>query len=239
MDKIAIPILLDKPLLDRDICHWISWAPTRAPHGIIVGATGSGKTYFSSLLLGKLSLYLPNLELYVCDYKGDDDFNYLSEKEHFYRFRACANGLDDFYNRFLARQNDEDSSRTPLFLFFDEYASFLNGLLDKKQQELYKLKMSDILMMGRSYRCHVIIAQQRADSEYFKTARDNLTFRVGLGNLSTESAKMLFSDYMEQLTADKGQGKGYMSDGEHFYEVVVPTVTDSNKLHNSILSVME
>lgn len=237
MDEV--PILLNKPLLDRDIRHFISWVPHKAPHGIIVGATGSGKTYFSTLLLGKLSLYMPDMELYVCDYKGDDDFCFLSGKQHFYRFRECGNGLDEFYNRFLNRQNSTDNSRTPLFLFFDEYASFLNGIQDKKQQEQYKLKMSNILMMGRSYRCHVIIAQQRGDSEYFKAARDNLTFRVGLGNLSTESVKMLFSDYMEQITPDKGQGKGYMSDGEHFYEIVVPTVTDTNKLHNSILSVME
>lgn len=234
-----IPILLDKPLLDRGIRHWISWAPERAPHGIIVGATGSGKTYFSSLLLGKLSLYMPNMELFVCDYKSDTDFCYLEGKQHFYRFRACADGLEEFYQRFLNRQSGADTSRTPLCLFFDEYSSFINGMQDKKQQEQCKLKMSDILMMGRSYRTHVIIAQQRADSEYFKTARDNLTFRVGLGNLSTESAKMLFPDYMDLITPDKGRGKGYMSDGEHFYEVVVPTVADTHKLHNSILSVMK
>ena len=238
MAKVEIPILLDKPLLDRGIRHWISWVPERAPHGIIVGATGTGKSYLCKLILGKLSVYYPDIELFVCDYKGDDDFSFLSAKQHFYRFRACTNGIDNFYNRFLARQNGEDSSRTPLFLFFDEYASFQNGLLDKKQQEQYKLKMSDILMMGRSYQTYVLLAQQRADSEYFKTARDNLTFRVGLGNLSAESAKMLFGDYMERITPDKGQGKGYMSDGEHFHEVVVPTVTDTNKLHNAILSVM-
>lgn len=234
-----IPILLDKQLLDHNIQQWILWEPEKAPHSITIGATGSGKTYFSTLLLGKLSLYCTGMELYVADYKGDDDFAFLTCKRHFYRFRECVNGLDEFYHRFLSRQNGEDKSRNPLFLFFDEYASFLNGIQDKKRLEQCKLEMSDILMMGRSYQIHVIIAQQRADAEYFKSARDNFTLRIGLGNMSTESSKMLFPDYTDRLMPDKGQGKGYMSDGQNFYEIVVPTVTDMNKLHNSILSVIE
>ena len=45
----GIPILFNKELLDLDIHHFISWVPEKAPHGIIVGATGSGKTYLCKL----------------------------------------------------------------------------------------------------------------------------------------------------------------------------------------------
>lgn len=236
--KEEIPILLDKSLLDRGIQKWISWVPSRAPHGIIVGATGMGKTFFSKLLLAKISIYMKDVELIVCDYKGDDDFSFALDKNNFYRYRECAKGLDNFYQRFLDRQSGIDSSRTPLVLFFDEYASFLNGIHDKKLQEQYKLKMSDILMMSRSYKMFILISQQRGDSEYFKTARDNLVFRVLFGNPSPESAKMLFSDYAERIIPDKGQGKGYMCDGEKFYEIVAPNISDINKLQNAIRSIM-
>lgn len=42
---MLIPILLDEKYLKFNIEKWLMWEPEKAPHAVILGATGSGKTY--------------------------------------------------------------------------------------------------------------------------------------------------------------------------------------------------
>ena len=230
----GLSLALDAELFNLDFRKWCVWEPVKAPHMIIVGSTGSGKTYFSKLLLGKVALYAKQAEIYVFDFKGDTDFSFLSNCEHFFRFEKCTDGLDQFYKRFLDRQKNLSSERTMLLLFFDEWASYLN-FLDKKIAEEEKRKLSNLLMLGRSFNIHVIISQQRADAQYFSTARDNFSVAIGLGNLSPESKDMLFHDYKNQMENTCRQGTGYMlTNGMDLKRIVVPTVTDMDKLHYTI-----
>jgi len=231
---MAIPILLDEAYLKLNIEKWLMWEPDKAPHAIIIGNTGSGKTYFSTLFLGKISLYDTNTEIFVCDFKGDNDFSFLTGCKNFYRFMECADGLAQFYKRFEKRQQGQDSSRSMLVLFFDEWASYLN-FQDKKQSEEEKKKLSNLLMLGRSFNVHVIISQQRADAQYFSTARDNLNLAVGLGNLSEESKEMLFHEYRKEMPPDRERGTGYMlTNGTDLRAIVVPRINDFEKLHRTI-----
>lgn len=229
-----IPILLNEALLHLQVKKWEVWEPTKAPHMIIVGSTGGGKTFFSKLFLGKVALHINTMTLFVCDFKGDDDFLFLNGCSNYFRFMECANGLEQFYNRFLDRQKNPSSERTMLVLFFDEWASYLN-FLDKKNAEEEKKKLSNLLMLGRSFNVHVVISQQRADAQYFSTARDNFNLVVGLGNLSPESKDMLFHDYKDNMENTCRQGTGYMlTNGMDLKRIVVPTVTNMDKLHNII-----
>lgn len=231
---MAIPILLDEAYLKLNIEKWLMWEPDKAPHAIIIGNTGSGKTYFSKLFLGKISLYGTNAEIFVCDFKGDNDFSFLIGCKNFYRFMECADGLAQFYNRFVNRQQGQDSSRSMLVLFFDEWASYLN-FQDKKQSEEEKKKLSNLLMLGRSFNVHVIISQQRADAQYFSTARDNLNLVVSLGNLSEESKEMLFHEYRKEMLPNRERGTGYMlTNGTDLRAIVVPRINDFEKLHRTI-----
>lgn len=231
---MPIPILLDENFLQLNIEKWLMWEHDKAPHAVIIGATGSGKTYFSKLLLGKISLYGANAEIYVCDFKGDDDFSFLADCKNYYRFMQCAEGLTQFYTRFTDRQQGKDTSRSMLVLFFDEWASYLN-FQEKKQAEEEKKKLSNLLMLGRSFNVHVIISQQRADAQYFSTARDNLNLVVGLGNLSEESKEMLFHEYRKEMLPNRERGTGYMlTNGTDLHAVVVPRINDINKLHYAI-----
>ena len=144
---MAIPILLDEAHLQLNIEKWLMWEPDKAPHAVIIGATGSGKTYFSKLFLGKISLYGTNAEIFVCDFKGDDDFSFLTGCHNYYRFMECAEGLTHFYTRFTDRQQGKDTSRSMLVMFFDEWASYLN-FQDKKQAEEEKKNCLICLCLG-------------------------------------------------------------------------------------------
>lgn len=231
MTSNAIPILLNEGYLKFGVASYISWLPSKAPHMVIFGATGSGKTYFTKLLLGKIVSHVPNSQLFVCDYKGDDDFAFLNGCERFSRFDEC--NVSTFYERLRARQSGEDASRNMLVLFFDEYASYICNL-EKKAAESEKRKLASILMQGRSFRVHCIIGLQRPDSQFLES-RENFSVAIGLGNLSKESRQMLFSEFKDEMQPDRKQGTGYMlTNGTDFQAVQVPTIKSMSKLHDTI-----
>lgn len=233
-NNTTIPILLNDKLFRLHINKWETWNTNTAPHVIIVGATGSGKTYLSQLLLGKIALYVHDAEIVVMDFKGDDDFLFLKGCKNCCRYAECEDGFQRFFNRFADRQQGKDTSRKMLVLFFDEWASYLN-YQDKKQAEEEKRKMANLLMLGRSFNVHVIISQQRADAQYFSTARDNLNVVIGLGNLSEESKDMLFHEYKKEMLPNRERGTGYMlTNGTNLQAVIVPHISNMEKLHRVI-----
>lgn len=209
----------------------------KTPHMLIVGGTGSGKTYFSRLLLGKISKYNSDSKLFICDFKGDRDFSDISGA---YRYENVQNGLDEFLGAFRQRQKNIDSNRNPLFLFFDEYGAFINWL-DKKAADKRKKEIAEVLMLGRSFNVHVIIALQRADASYFTGgARDNFAIRLGLGSLSAESRRMMFPDLETKDYQRAGIGAGVLAiDGQNMVQVRVPKVNDQSLLSRSISKITE
>lgn len=236
---MKIPILYDDELLKLNIEKQIVWEPDKAPHMIIIGASGSGKTYFSKLLLGKISLYVKDSEIIVNDAKGDSDFSFLSGCNNFYRFMECSKGLDAIYKRLLERQQGVEKSRHMVVYFFDEWASYLN-FQDKKQAEEDKRKIANLLMLGRSFNIHVIISVQRGDAQYFANARENLNCVIGLHNLSAESKEMMFREFRHEMKPDRSRGTGYMqTNGKNLKAVCVAKVKNMNKLHQTIREAVE
>lgn len=213
----------------------IEWDTEAAPHVCCFGTTGSGKTYALKLLLGKLVKY-GKAKLTVCDGKGGGDFDFLAGCER-YASIDVTNVFDGFYNGFIARQRGEDTSKDMRVLMFDEWSAYLDSLDEKKQAEAQRKKLGNLLRLGRSFRYHVILGQQRMDSTYFQGFRENFNLVIGLSNLSRESRDMFFSEYKEQMEPDRARGTGYMLvNGANFTPIAVPTVKDIEKLHRAILS---
>lgn len=229
-----INILLNQNFLELGLKQFIVWSVEKAPHMVIIGNTGSGKSYFSKLLLGKIALHINHSQLYVCDFKSDEDFSFLDDCSRFYRYTDCSKGLQEFYDRFQKRQKKDELTKNPIFLFWDELASHFNTL-DKKILEEEKKKLSNLLMLGRSFNVHVIVSQQRADATYFNTARDNFSSVIGLGNLSEESKNMLFHEFKSEMLSNRTRGTGYMlTNGSNLTEIQVPKITDMKKLESTI-----
>lgn len=112
------------------------------------------------------------------------------------------------------------------FLVFDEWSGFLASV-PKKQQEEFKQKLASILMLGRGVGIFLLLAMQRCDTTNFLSgARDNFGVALGLGRLSKESARMLFSDEAD-LIEPKPRGHGYLRvDGQPTVEIVIPKIRD-------------
>lgn len=233
--KNRIDLVPDEKLFLSGITKYIKWDYIKLPHLVVFGSTGSGKTYFLKILLGRIAKYIPDSELCICDYKSDDDFSFLSDSPNLYRFNGCIDGLNRAIDLLQERQHRTTNDKHFFALVFDEWASFLSNM-DKKSADLAKQKLATLLMLGRSFNIHVIVSQQRLDASYFGNSRDNFSVICGMGSLSKESVDMMFSDYKDLISRNKTQGHGSMVLGNEFKEIVVPHVTNMGKLHSAILS---
>ena len=228
-------ILLREDYLRLGLKIPIDWDTEAAPHGCCFGTTGSGKTYAIKLLCGKLVKY-GKARLTVCDGKGGGDFDFLKGCERYASIDVSA-VFNTFYDGFLARQRGEDESQDMRVLIFDEWSAYLDGLDEKKLVEAQRKKLGQLLRLGRSFRHHVLLGQQRMDSTYFQGFRENFNLVIGLSNLSKESRDMFFSEFKDQMEPDRARGTGYMTiNGANFTPVAVPRVNDLEKLHRAILA---
>ncbi len=228
-------ILWREDYLRQDLRVAVDWYTETAPMGCCFGTTGSGKTYALKLMCGKLVKY-GKAKLTVCDGKGGGDFDFLKGCDRYAAIDVTA-VFDRFYNSFLARQRGEDESRDMMVLMFDEWSAYLDGLDEKKHMEAQRKKLGQLLRLGRSFRTHVLLGQQRMDSTYFQGFRENFNLVIGLSNLSKESRDMFFSEYKEQMEPNRARGTGYMTvNGASFTPVAVPKVNDLDKLHRAILA---
>lgn len=160
----------------------------RTCHALIIGASGQGKTMAAALLIAKVRLYFPEASGWILDYKGDDFFQYLHvEGVNYYSYKNCMDGLESFYS-ILQERLSGNRDRQLRFLWIDEWSSFLLSL-PKKEAEVAKSMLTDMLQIGRSMGIFVQVSLQRAQADLFtQGSRDNFGICLAMGNLSRESA---------------------------------------------------
>lgn len=212
-------------------------------NGVIVGGTGSGKSYAIHECIGQVVIHNEdNTCVFLCDPKGDD--------ENFMQFSGCPNyylgidevvkGIDTFYQEFKYRRDIKDRKlkaqrkKQIIYLFLDEYSMLLSSL-DKKTSEEIKKYIGELLRAGRSLNCRVFIGLQNAYSEFFDKSRDNLSLRIALGTISKEEKGMMFDRYKDKMTKEFGRGEGYIyRSGIGIDELKVAKIDDMEKLDEEI-----
>lgn len=208
------------------------------PSLLLTGSSGSGKSYALKWLIA--NLLKNNAELYFCNFKNSDDFKFLKGYEKYYVFRQCADGLQNFYKHFKELQeSDIEFPGKFHILAFDEFPAFIQAATaqDKKLAENYKMMISEMLMLGRSYGVGIWLIMQRPDSSFLANgARDNFQTAVSLGNLSKEARLMLYSGLdLPDRIYKAGEGICWI-DGIGLSEIKFPKIRNIPALEARILN---
>ncbi|HFJ4867893.1 TPA: FtsK/SpoIIIE domain-containing protein [Staphylococcus aureus] len=209
------------------IAHQILWDFVKAPHALITGVTGGGKTYFLFYMIRELFKRDAEVRLLdpkvsdlsfmknvigaekVADTKGQI-FKQLREanEEMEHRFRMMSES-----KQYQLGSNFRNFDLPPYFVIFDEVTAF-TSTLDKKELQEMNDYLINIIMKGRQAGVFMFLTAQRPDADVIKgNVRDQLGLRVSMGNLSADGYRMTFgqTDKAFQSIHESDIGRGYIS----------------------------
>lgn len=189
---------------------------SKAPHMLVAGCTGSGKSIFLHSCITSLLMKNENIELYLADPKGGSEFGFYSGIESVHTlttFNATIGALkylceevDNRYRVFAANgvrdiesANAKGLNYSPIVFVCDEFADLMEtAKLNKVNIEQYVVK---IAQKARACGVHLIIATQYPVVKYVTGAiKANIPVRVALKvNSITESRVMLDHKGAEKL----------------------------------------
>ena len=198
-------------------------------HTFFVGATGSGKTVALSFLVKQLinKSYEPNI--LILDRKRSDLYLLFCSLFKYYKkvyYSSDNNKIIDslkkvlkmieYRRKHIADYKQHNKDFELFVVVFDEYISFYNSL-SKKEQEIIKNVITEILVIGRELNVYLWIAQQSPTVEssglstYLKSQflvniylRPNMTNRIALDTLFGK--EVLRSVFVSSF----GAGEGYV-----------------------------
>lgn len=225
-DSSKLTVGVDLSILSQGVKVPVTVDFSSVPHMLIVAPSGSGKTYLLTYILVQIAK--KSVKLILGDFKGID-FIEFNDCRNYYKHNSVGEAVDCVFDELQNRMETAsvNSEYEPIYLCIDEWSGFLSSLAVKKEQDNYKQKLANILMLGRGANIFIIMSLQRADSTYI-TGRDNFGNVVGLGTLSKESIAMVFNDNKEMIEP-KSRGKGYLqTDGKPLREIVVPMLRNIN-----------
>lgn len=191
----------------------------KKPSGLIVGASGSGKSYFVTLFLHHILNVCAKgaVVIYYCDFKSSEDTAYLAPYCRYYSGEKCAEGLTAYYEEYKTVRDGKRDGKLRL-LFFDEWAGFQlwETQKSKKQAELYKGMLQEILLMGRSLLCGAWIILQRPDSTWLSGRENFHSICCFLsGGVSAELGRMIS---LEEDVVEKMKERDFFQVGEAIFK---------------------
>ena len=200
------------------------WDFFKAPHGLLSGVTGGGKTYFASYLFQQL--YFRG-DVKIIDPKHSDLYQMgqivLSDKNSAYApnqicrlLRETADLIDERYE-ILSESHKlgatyQDIGLLPTAVIFDEYAAFLSSIKnDKKLKAEADRYIRKIILTGRQCGVYIIIMMQKPNADVIDTdIRDQLGLRVTLGAMDITGYRMVFGQVDGFNYEYRNTGEGYI-----------------------------
>ncbi|ALN76048.1 TPA: cell division protein FtsK [Staphylococcus aureus] len=209
------------------ITHQILWDFVKAPHALITGVTGGGKTYFLFYMIREL--FKRNAEVRLLDPKVSD-LSFMknvigTEKvadttgQIFKQLREASEEMERRFRmmseseQYKLGSNFRNFDLPPYFVIFDEVTAF-TSTLDKKELQEMNDYLINIIMKGRQAGVFMFLTAQRPDADVIKgNVRDQLGLRVSMGNLSADGYRMTFgqTDKVFQPIHESDIGRGYIS----------------------------
>lgn len=196
-------------------------------HTLIVGSTGSGKTYATYSLLLQLLNFSITPDIYIADPKQSS--LYVLGKQIACDSTAGVTGeivllLERFYHEMTKREKElqkyldkkldsdyKDWELKPHVLIIDEFSSFMSvvSVLDKSTRDKVNMYLTNIIQKGRQLGFFIWIIMQKSDSKILPTyLRDNLVFKVVLGQATDTTYQTAFEEYasLPRLKFQPGYG---------------------------------
>lgn len=170
-------------------------------HCLLVGMTGSGKTYsLYSLVLQMLNKDTP-YQIYYADPKGSSLAvvgSVVAEDRTAVDVARIIEMLEEFVSLMRQRKVElkellknkidadySDFGMNPYVFVCDEYASFASVMLseDKKTRDKVKALLYEVILQGRQLGFFLFLIMQKSDASLIDTAlRDNIPLKIVLGN---------------------------------------------------------
>lgn len=203
----------------------ISYDISKAPHGLTVGTTGSGKSMFLNYKI--LRYASMGADIYICDPKNADlsllryvrgfpEENVAVTSNQICKILRVVNSqMMNRYDKYFSSQESfgkdfSDFGLKPIVVFIDEFTAFVK-VSDKKIAEEAMSYIYNIVMMGRQVGILAEISLHRPDTSVLDGAiRDQLGCRVALGNLSEDGYRMVFGSKFKDYKSIEIKGGGYV-----------------------------
>lgn len=218
----------------------VQWtpSPTNPVHWLVVGPSGTGKTWYSASLASRVSLHVPDSKIWIASYKDDDFFQFCHgiERARYRYFNDSVEAIREFKEILDARLGG-DPDRSFRLLWVDELAAMVTGL-SKVESTFVKDTVASALQTGRSLNCQLLVSVQRADSIYFNNgSRENFGNVVFLGPNITKEAAAMFGIERATLPPVTGRAGYYIVNGnsEEIRPIQCPIIKDPSKLKVALL----
>lgn len=180
-------------------------------HQLLVGQTGSGKSYALHGYILQMLLKPINYHLYFADPKASS-IALFGERVSPETTASSFDGITALLQTFVSKMHERelqvkehlsekidgdyrDFGLSPHVLIFDEFADFslLLQTKDKKQRDSVSHLISEIVLKGRQTGFFLWVVMQQAGSNNIPTfIRDNLPWKVVLGNAEDQTYNTAF-----------------------------------------------